>query len=77
MEYRQAVFVADGDYRHYLKNLLEWKDTYGCRIYAYGLRTNHMHLIIDPGEDGRNLACLVKRVAGRQTKHVNRLEGQT
>lgn len=36
-----------------------------------------MHLIIDPGEDGRNLACLVKRVAGRQTKHVNRLEGQT
>ncbi|MCX5976954.1 MAG: transposase [Coprothermobacterota bacterium] len=74
---RQAVFLADGDYRHYLKNLREWKDAYGCRIYAYCLMTNHVHLIIDPGEDERNLAYLMKRVSGRHTRYVNRLEGRT
>jgi putative transposase len=62
---------------YYLENLREWKDAYGCRIYAYCLMTNHVHLIIDPGEDERNLACLMKRVAGRHTRHVNRLERRT
>ena len=74
---RQAVFTTDGDFLYYLENLREWKDTYDCRIYAYCLMTNHVHLIIDPGEDERNLACLMKRVAGRQTRYVNRLERRT
>jgi len=39
--------------------------------------TNHVHLIIDPGEDERNLAGLMKRVAGRHTRYVNRLERRT
>ena len=39
--------------------------------------TNHVHLIIDPGEEARNLACLMKRVAGRHTRYVNRLERRT
>ncbi|MCX5977027.1 MAG: transposase [Coprothermobacterota bacterium] len=58
IEHRQAVFVADGDYRHYLENLREWKNAYSCSIYAYCLMTNHVHLILDPGEDERNLGCL-------------------
>ena len=74
---RQPVFVTDGDFLYYLENLREWKDTYGCRIYAYCLMTNHVHLIVDPGEDERNLACLMKRVAGRHTRYVNRLERRT
>ncbi|MBU1184655.1 MAG: transposase, partial [Proteobacteria bacterium] len=45
--------------------------------YAYCLMRNHVHLIIDPGEDERNLGCLMKRVAGRHTRHVNRLERRT
>ncbi|MCX5971799.1 MAG: transposase [Coprothermobacterota bacterium] len=77
IEYRQAVFVADGDYRHYLEDLREWKDAAGCRIYAYYLITNHVHLIMDPGEDERNLACLMKRVGGRHTRYVNKLERRT
>lgn len=74
---RQPVFVADKDFLYYLENLREWKDAYGCRIYAYCLMTNHVHLIIDPGEDERNLASLMKRVAGRHTRYVNRLERRT
>ena len=36
--------------------------------------TNHVHLVIDPGEDPDNLGRLMKRVAGRQTRYVNRME---
>ena len=39
--------------------------------------TNHVHLIVDPGEDGGNLARLMKREAGRQTRYLNKLEKRT
>ena len=71
---RQTVFSSDGDYLFFLDNLREWKDTLGCKVYAYCLMTNHVHLIIDPGANGRNLAMLMKRIAGRQTRHANKIE---
>ncbi len=74
---RQMVFASDEDYLFYLDNLRQWKDILGCRVYAYCLMVNHVHLIIDPGEDEKNLALLMKRVAGRQTRYVNRLEKRT
>ena len=49
----------------------------GCLVYAYCLMTNHVHLIIDPGDDEANLAQLMKRVAGRQTRYVNKTEVRT
>jgi putative transposase len=74
---RQVVFVKDRDYQYYLQNLAECKEQLGCRVYAYCLMTNHVHLIIDPRDDAANLAALMKRVAGRQTRLVNRLECRT
>ena len=71
---RQVVFAGDDDYLFYLDTLQEWKTRLGCRIYAYCLMTNHVHLVIDPGEDPDNLGRLMKRVAGRQTRYVNRME---
>jgi putative transposase len=71
---RKPVFVNHDDYRYYLDNLSEWKDNLKCRLYAYCLMTNHVHLIVDPGDDPESLAKLMKRVAGRQTRFVNRIE---
>lgn len=71
---RQAVFTSDDDYLFYLDNLQEWKKKFGCKVYAYCLMTNHVHLIIDPGTDERNLSLLMKRLAGRQTRYVNKTE---
>ena len=71
---RQPVFVSDDDYLYYLDNLLEWKTKLKCRLYAYCLMTNHVHLVVDPGDNEANLAKLMKRVAGRQTRYVNKLE---
>jgi putative transposase len=64
---RQVVFASDADYQYYLDNLCEWKEKPGCKVYAYCLMTHHVHLIVvDPGEDGGNLARLMKQQAGKQ-----------
>lgn len=41
---------------------------------AYCLMTNHIHLIIDPGDDVASIGYVMKRLAARQTRYVNRLE---
>lgn len=74
---RQAVFADAADYLYYLDSLAEFKEFFGCKVYAFCLMTNHIHLIIDPGTDVENLAKLMKRVAGRQTRFVNRQNGRT
>ena len=43
----------------------------GCKIYAYCLMTNHIHLIVNPGAHVESLALLMKRVSGqRKNKSV-------
>lgn len=74
---RQEVFTAEEDYLYYLENLREWKECLGCRLYAFCLMENHVHLVVDPGVREENLALLMKRVAGRQTGFVNSREKRT
>lgn len=70
----KAIFVHDNDRLYYLSNLIEWKDKLGCRIYAYCLMPNHVHLIVDPGDSTTSLGLLMKRVSGRQTRYFNKIE---
>ena len=74
---RKTVFVADEDYQFYLENLFEWKEKLGLKLYAWCLMTNHVHLIIEPGKDVAALSELMKRLAGRQSALVNKLEKRT
>ena len=39
--------------------------------------TNYVHLLIDPGENPESLSLIMKRVARRQTRYVNKLEKLT
>ncbi len=71
---RNTVFVADDDYQFYLENLFEWKIKLGIKIYAWCLMTNHVHLIVEPGDDAKTISELMKRLAGRQSTLVNKLE---
>jgi hypothetical protein len=43
---RQACFYADEDYRFYLEWIKEYADKTECRIHAYVLMTNHVHLLV-------------------------------
>ena len=73
---RQMVFAADDDYRYYLDTLKKWKVEYGVKVYGYCLMTNHVHLVLEPPDETAVLGRLMKRLAGRQTRYVNRLEGR-
>ena len=42
----QVVFASDDDFEYYQENLILFKKEFGCKIYAYGLMTNHVHLIV-------------------------------
>lgn len=73
---RRVVFAGEADYDYYLATLLEFKDVYGVKVYAYCLMTNHIHLVMEPPEEVAMLAKLMKRLAGRQTRYANRLDGR-
>lgn len=74
---RQVVFVAVPDYLRYLDALAEFKTEFGIKVYAYCLMTNHVHLLLGLGDEVSGLGRLMKRVAGRQTRYHNALEGRT
>lgn len=74
---RNTVFVCDDDCQYYLENLIEAKQEYGIKVYAYCLMTNHVHLIVEPGDSAAVIGNLMKRLAARQTRYVNRLERRT
>jgi len=74
---RQPVFVARTDYEYYLANLREIKSELSIRVYAYCLMTNHVHLLIEPGENTETVSQMLRVLAGRQTRHVNKLENRT
>ena len=47
---RQAIFHCQDDYLAYRTWLAEAAAHYGCAIHAYVLMTNHVHLLVTPGE---------------------------
>jgi putative transposase len=71
---RQAVFAAEGDYRRYLDALRELKESLGIRVHAYCLMTNHVHLLLTPGETVSDIGKLMKALAGRATRYRNKQE---
>lgn len=73
---RQVVFAEPRDFERYLGTLAEFKDVYGVKVYAYCLMTNHVHLLVAP-ETVAGLGQLMKRLAGRQTRYHNALEGRS
>jgi putative transposase len=74
---RQAVFFTAEDRPSYLATLCEFREKLGMQVYAYCLMTNHVHLIVNPGNDAANLSLLMKRLAGRHTRRLNQLKRRT
>ncbi|MFL0799078.1 MAG: transposase [Agarilytica sp.] len=74
---RGVVFVEDSDYQYYLDNLIEFKREFGLKLFSYCLMTNHIHLIVQPLDDLSSVGKLMKRLAGRQTRLVNKSERRT
>lgn len=74
---RSAVFIQTRDYLHYLDTLIEWSAKLNVKVHSFCLMSNHVHLLLEPKDDTSTISKLMKRLAARQCRYVNRLENRT
>jgi putative transposase len=68
---RQACFFADDDYRFYLDWLREHAARTGCRVHAWVLMTNHVHLLVSADQPEAS-GALMKALGQRYVQYINR-----
>ena len=73
---RQDVFFVDDDRRVYLQLLHRQSLLHGLTVIGYCLMTNHVHLVVVPGEEA-SLARALGRSHFLYTQYVNRLHGRS
>jgi putative transposase len=73
---RQACFYVDGDYRRYLELLLAACDTHACALHAYVLMTNHVHLLLTPGNTD-SISLVIRDVGRDYVRTVNKTYHRT
>ena len=73
---RSACFYAEADYRRYLRDLGEQAGKYGCRIHAYCLMTNHVHLLVTPALV-ESAGLMMKHLGQRYVQYINRTYRRT
>jgi len=74
---RNIVFNLAGDFELYLKNLSECSVRFDVKVHSYCLMPNHVHLILEPQGAIEGVSLLMKRLAGRQCRYVNRIQGRS
>nr|WP_300145037.1 transposase [Propionicimonas sp.] len=67
---RDAVFLEDDDYDRFLQCLAAVREPSGCRILAYCLMPNHVHLVLRTVDEP--VGAVVQRVAVRYVGWFNR-----
>ena len=45
---REPCFFGEGDYKRYLDDSQKSAEKFDCRIHAYVLMTDHVHLLVTP-----------------------------
>ncbi len=73
---REPCFYAEGDYRRYLNDLLESAMKYDCRVHAYVLMTNHVHLLVTPMEK-YGVSQMMQALGRRYVCHINKTYKRT
>ena len=66
---KQIIFEDDGDRRFFLKTLGHCKEVSGFRLYAFCLMSNHLHLLMETGEEP--LETVFKRIGSGYVKWYN------
>jgi putative transposase len=67
---RQPIFFDDCDYRAYLHWLKEASERWSCRIHAYVLMTNHVHLLLTP-DDTQGISRTMQYLGRRYVPYIN------
>lgn len=67
---RQPCFFAIADYLAYLEWLGEAARKSGCQVHAYALMTNHVHLLVSPG-DAQSVSRMMVALGRQYVPYVN------
>lgn len=73
---RQAIFFEPSDYAAYLSWLHEALSRYDCKLHAYVLMTNHVHLLITP-ESRDSISRAMQYVGRHFVPYINVRYGRT
>ena len=73
---REACFYAEEDYRRYLDNLQTSAKKYDCRIHAYVLMTNHVHILATPMTE-HGVSEMMQTVGRRFVYYMNKTYKRT
>ncbi len=73
---RGFCFFAEDDYRLYLDLLKEAADRNGCRIHAYVLMTNHVHLLATPA-GAHGISHMMQHLGRKYVRCINSLYGRS
>jgi putative transposase len=66
---KQAIFKDDNDYLKYIEILKKYKGKYLFKLYHYVLMTNHVHLVIEPSQEGGELYQIMKGINLSYAQH--------
>ena len=66
---KQVIFEDDGDRRFFLKTVKHCKEVSGFKLYAFCLMSNHVHLLMETGEE--SLETVFKRIGSGYVKWFN------
>lgn len=67
---RQAVFLKDDDYRHYLDILKRYKEKFNFKIFAYCLMTNHVHILLQSSAKA-SISKVMQAITIAHTRHYH------
>jgi putative transposase len=67
---RQPCFFVDADNLAYLEWLADAARRTGCQVHAYALMTNHVHLLLTPG-DAQAVSNLMVSLGRRYVPYIN------
>ena len=73
---REPCFYAEIDYRRYLEDLTESAVKFNCRIHAYVLMTNHVHLLVTPMAE-YSVSQMMQALGRRYVFYVNKTYTRT
>jgi REP-associated tyrosine transposase len=73
---RQPVLFAADDHARYREWLTEAAAEQGCRVHAYVLMTNHVHLLATPGR-ADSIPRMMQSLGRRYVRHVKDNQGQS
>jgi putative transposase len=73
---RSAIFFDDSDYHVYLNWLGVALQQYDCKLHAYVLMTNHVHLLLTPDNES-SISMLLQSLGRRYVRYINSVYGRT